>query len=157
MASQLGSHFRQVRLGKGISLRQLVEMIGYKDAAAGARRIRRFERTAQASNRLVRRLAAILEIDLATIEALTEKEIQARDQQLYQDVVRFLTNLEIMPKRLIEMELSPEISTVAEAEAFAARTAKMHGARVLLVLAQQVLANYSPDGTLANKGKTHSG
>lgn len=70
MTSHLGTYFKAMRLARGLTLDGLARLTGYRDCRKVAGRIARFEQEGVVNDELLSRLAAALDIDFPTVEAL---------------------------------------------------------------------------------------
>jgi transcriptional regulator with XRE-family HTH domain len=77
MTSHLGTYFKAMRLARGLTLDGLARLTGYRDRRKVAGRIARFEQEGVVKDELLSRLAAALDVDYPTVEALMA---QANDQ-----------------------------------------------------------------------------
>src|SRR5947209_5529855 len=75
MSRLLGQYIQQVRMEKGLSRGQLARLVGYENISKGANRIHQFETSGKtADHELLRKLAAVLEIDETTFVDLAKRD-----------------------------------------------------------------------------------
>src|SRR4051812_7321926 len=98
MSTHLARHFQQARLDRCLSLGQVARLAGYKNVSGGCNRLCHFERTGSINRQLLRQLAAILEIDEATI-----KEMADRDQGEFLDAWARWVNEPIQPYLVLKI------------------------------------------------------
>ncbi len=79
MQSHLASHFKAVRLERGLTAEQLARRIGAENVRKAMSRIGRFEAGGKVSDDLLALLADALDIDLPTVEALVEQDRRAAE------------------------------------------------------------------------------
>ncbi len=77
----LATFFRNERHKRGLTLRQLAILIGYRNVRKGESRIARFEQNGRIDEEVFARLADVLEISYPTVEELLEQDRQADAQE----------------------------------------------------------------------------
>lgn len=70
MLRHLANHFRTVRQARGLTMRDLAVLVGYRDSRKIAGRIGWFEQTGSIKEELLARLADALGIEYPTVEPL---------------------------------------------------------------------------------------
>lgn len=156
MATHISRHFEERRLAKGFKPGQLAALVGYKNIPKGSNRIRAFEITGKVSTTLLEKLIAVLEIDRATIEKLAKQDhrefIDAWLKWVNEPVTPSLS-IRLMPAFYSRRRLPPEITTMEQAEVWAASIAKETGKRCCLAWSRRISCWFDNDG---GYGRTES-
>jgi transcriptional regulator with XRE-family HTH domain len=138
--NHLGDYFHEQRIRQGLSLGQLARLVGYFNVSKGANKICRFEREGIVTEELLAALADALGIDFPTVESLIEQ-----DRQEYLRAWEAWV-AEVVPIRVVVRYMSAiygsikkpgDITTHAQAEAFACEYARKHHLRVCLALSRR--------------------
>ena len=156
MATHLSRHFEERRLAKGFKPRQLAALAGCINISKNANRIRTFEITGKVSTALFEKLIAVLEIDTATIQKLAEQDhrdfFDAWIKWVNEPITPSLS-IRLMPAFYSRRFLPPDITTMVQAEEWAAAIAKETGKRCCLVWSRKISCWFDNDGVY---GRTES-
>lgn len=156
MATHLSRHFEERRLAKGLKPGQLSALAGCINISKNANRIRTFEITGKISTSLFEKLAFVLEIDRATIQKLAEQD----HQEFFDAWLKWVSepiqpslSIRLMPAFYSRRSLPPEITTMEQAEVWAAEVAKETGKLCCLVWSRKISCWFDNDGVY---GRTES-
>ena len=160
MPTHLARHFQATRLARGLSLGQLARLAGYRNVSKGCNRIRRFETSGSLHRELLRKLAAILEINDAAI-----KELADRDQREFLDHWTRWVNEPIQPSVVIKMvpavysrtNLPGDVRTIEDAEAWSSSLAAANHQRCCLVWSRRISCWFNEDGSLSHRSEAVRG
>lgn len=157
MPTHVSAHFKKERLRQKCALRTLAEELGYRNIAKGCNRIQRFEETGTPRpDDLLERLAALLNIDDATIRELTRKDYEAFQEWLNEPIPMHLVE-RIIPAVYRHVPLPDEISSADEAEDFAKGHAKEHRRKVCLVASRRVSIWIDENGEVMCRSEAEQG
>ena len=147
MKSHLGSHFRETRIAKGLSLGQLARRVGYKNINKGCRRIATFERTGQVTAELLRKMTFTLGIGSEVIEELLDEDQREYRRWLSEPVKPYVV-IRLLAAFYSWVELPEAVESLEEAERFAAGLAKKHRLRTCLVWSRRISIYFTADGSV---------
>jgi len=140
MANNLGNYFLNQRVQMSLTLGELARRVGYRNVSKGANRIARFEREGMVTEDLLAILAEALGIDMQTVEALIDQDRQEL-LRAWEEWVSEPVPMQLIVRYLAAVygtvPLPQEITTHAQAEAFACEYAKQHRHRVCLALSRR--------------------
>jgi hypothetical protein len=150
MSTHLSRHFEQARLSRNLKPSELARLAGCVNIHKNASKIRQFD----ISPELLTNIAAILEIDAATIERLVEQ-----DRREFFEKWLAWVNEPITPylvERLIaavyrKVPLPSEIKTMVEAEAWASAVALERRRKCCLVWSRRISVWFAEDGTVYSR------
>jgi hypothetical protein len=154
MSTHMSRHFEQARLARSLKPSELARLAGCPNVLKNGNRIRQFELTGDISQQLFDKLTAVLEIDAATIEKLVEQ-----DRREFFDNWLAWVNEPITPylvERLIaavyrRVPVPSEITTMVEAESWAAAVALERSRKCCLVWSRRISVWISEDGTVYSR------
>jgi transcriptional regulator with XRE-family HTH domain len=159
MHSHLSQHFRDRRIARGLGFKQLAQLLGYQNVAKGCNRIQRFEQRGHVHADLLRKLAAVLEIDEATVDAL----IEADRRKAYLAWNEW-ANQPIQPHVVVRImaavyrrERLPEGIAIDEAETLAADIACHWKCRACLVWTRRLSVWFDELGTIEHRTEAGPG
>ena len=149
MRSRLANHFRSVRKERDLSLSQVTRMLGYKNVTKGCNKIQKFEERGEIHAQLLQTLADALGIDAATIDALIEQ-----DRQEFCRVWNEWADQPISPRLVVRLlpavyksePLPGSITTLEQAEVFAAETARRWNKRACLTWSRRLSVWFDSKG-----------
>ncbi|MEX1098012.1 MAG: helix-turn-helix transcriptional regulator [Planctomycetales bacterium] len=156
MRSHLVRHFAAARTSKGLSVLQLARLVGYTNIVGGCNRIRRFEERGVVHADLLRKLAAALEIEEETIEALIAQDrrefVRAWDEWADQPIaphilVPILSGALKTPYR--REPLAADIHDLAAAERYASRIGSALSSSICLVWSRRLSIWFDAAGKVA--------
>lgn len=139
--SKLGDFIQNERRRRGSTLGQLARQIGYRNINKGARRIACLEQTGIATSDLFVNVAQALNLDRATIFHLAKKDYldRLREWEAWADEpVPMQLVVRLMAAVFARKALPAEVTTPAEAEAWACAFARQHRCRVCLMLSRRL-------------------
>lgn len=152
MATHLSRYFEQQRLRRGLRPSQLAALIGRQNISKAGSRIRQFELTGKVAQPLFVKLASALEIDSSTIQGLAEQDrkdfIDAWLKWVCEPMTPYLA-VRLIPAVYSRRRLPSEITTMEEAEVWAASVAKENGKQCCLVWSRRISCWFDKDGTLS--------
>jgi len=160
MRSQLADHFRQQREDSGLSLAELSRLAGYQNVTKGCNRIRRFEERGEIHANLLQKLADVLDIDDATIDAFIEQDRRDFERQWNEWADQPIRpHLIIRPLAAVyaRKELPDGMQTVDEAESIAAEFAREHHKKVCLVWTRRLSVWFEEDGNIIGRTEAAPG
>lgn len=138
--NNLGNYFHDRRKSQGLSLGQLAKLVGYRNISKGANRIARFERAGIITDDLLAALADALDIDYPTVERLIEQDRQEH-LRAWETWVNQPVPMQIVVRYMAavygNVRKPGDITTHAQAEAFACEYARKHRLRVCLILCRR--------------------
>jgi hypothetical protein len=151
MSTHLPRYFEQRRLTRGLRPSQLAQLAGCTNILKNGNRVRQFELTGNISPELFHKIAAALQVDPATIDRLVEQDRREFFEKWLQWV-----NEPIKPHLVVRLiaavysqrAVPPEITTIAEAEAWASAVARQEHKRCCLVWSRRISCWFNEDGTL---------
>jgi hypothetical protein len=154
MSTHLSRHFEQARLSRNLKPSELARLAGCVNILKNGNRIRQFELTGIISPELFDKLATALEIDAATVEKLVEEDRRESFDRWLEWV-----NKPIQPylvERLIaavyrKVPVPSEITTMDEAEAWAAAVALERRRKCCLVWSRRISVWFAEDGTVYSR------
>jgi hypothetical protein len=154
VSTNLSRHFQQKRLEKGLKPGELARLAGCANIQKNGSRIRCFELSGNVGQELFEKIAAVLEIDAATIERLVEQ-----DRKEFFDEWLAWVNQPIQPYLVIRIiaaiygsrPVPSEITTREEAETWAGAVASEIKKRCCLVWSRRISCWFGEDGTLAQR------
>ena len=157
MRSQLADHFRQQRKERGLSLAELARHLGYKNPTKGCNKIQKFEQRGEVHTDFLRKLADSLGIDAATVVSLIEQ-----DRREFCKVWNEWADVPISPHLVVRLipavyksePLPGSVTTLEEAEAFAAETARQWNRRACLTWSRRLSVWFGSEGNV--EGRTGS-
>lgn len=163
MRSQLADCFQQGRKERGLSLAELVRLIGYQNITKGSNRIGKFEERGEVHRDLLLKLADALDIEKVTIDTLIEqdrREFVRVWNEWANDPIRPHIVVRLIPAVYKRSELPDGIVSIEEAEIIAAETARKWNRRVCLTWSRRISIWFASDGnvdarTEAVPGKTN--
>ena len=147
MTTHLSRHFRKIRMEKGLRLgarRPDARATGTSPRAQ--RRVDTFETTGNIKEQLFKKLAAVLEIDQATVNGLLQKDLEDWTRWANEPIKPYLV-VRLIPAFYTQGELPDEVRSVEDAERYASGFAKERRLQVCLVLSRRVSVYYAEDGT----------
>jgi hypothetical protein len=152
--SHLSRHFEQARLARGLKPSELARLAGCINVLKNGNRIRQFELTGDIRQELFEKIAAALKFDAATIEKLVE-----RDRREFFERWLAWVNEPIQPylvERLIpaiyrKMPVPSEITTMDDAERWAAAVAAEKKRKCCLVWSRRISVWFAEDGTVYSR------
>lgn len=149
MATNLSRYFEERRIARGLKPGQLASLVGYKNIPKGSNRIRAFEIAGKISTSLFEKLVSVLEIDRATIEKLAKQDhrefIDAWLKWVNEPITPSIS-IRLMPAFYARRKLPPDITTMEQAEEWAASIAKETGKRCCLVWSRRISFWFDNDG-----------
>jgi hypothetical protein len=154
VSTNLSHYFEQKRREKGLKPGQLARLAGCVNVQKNGSRIRSFELSGSIGQELFEKIAAALEIDAATYEQLVEQD----RKEFYQAWLEWV-NEPIQPYLVIRLmaaiynsrTVTPEITTMEEAEGWAGAVAREIKKRTCLVWSRRISCWFSEDGTLSER------
>jgi hypothetical protein len=154
MSTHLSRYFQQKRLARGLKPGQLARLAGCVNVQKNGSRIRSFELSGHITQDLFEKIAAVLEIDPATIGRLVEQD----RREFYQGWLAWL-NEPIQPYLVIRLmaaiyssrAVPPDITTLEEAEKWAGAVAGEIKKRCCLVWSRRISCWFSEEGTLTER------
>jgi hypothetical protein len=146
MTTHLATYFAHRRREKGLRLGQVAKLLGYDNIAKGARRVQTFEQTGDIRAELFTKLAAVLEIDQATVNRLLQEDLADWTKWATEPIRPYLV-VRLLAAFYSQAELPDEINSVEEAEQYASDFAKEHRLRVCLVLSRRISVYFADDGS----------
>jgi transcriptional regulator with XRE-family HTH domain len=160
MSSHLSRHFEQARLARNLKPSELARLAGCVNIHKNASKIRQFELTGNISPELFAKIAAVLEIDAATIEKLVKQ-----DRRGFFEKWMTWANEPIQPylvERLIaavyrRVPVPSEITTMVEAESWAAAVALERRRKCCLVWSRRISVWIAEDGTVYSRTEAAPG
>lgn len=154
MATHLSRHFEERRLAKNLKPGQLAALVGYKNIPKGSNRIRAFEIAGKISTSLFEKLVSVLEIDRATIEKLATLD----HREFIDDWLKWVNepitpslSIRLMPAFYSRRSLPPDITTMEQAEEWAASIAKETGKLCCLVWSRRISFWFDNDGVFGSE------
>jgi hypothetical protein len=149
LATNLSAYFRQRRLVLGLRPGQVARLLGYKSLVGAANKIIRFEQTGDIHSRFFRQLAALLDVDKATIKSLVEKDrrdfLQRWSEWANQPVRPHLI-AEIVPGYYMIHYFSEGVTTPEEMENHAAGLAQELRQKMWLVFSRKLSVYFNEGG-----------
>ena len=138
--SNLARYVMEERIRQGLSRRELVDLMGYRNRAKGINRIVELERKGDIHPQNLKKVVAVLELNLEKVERLMQK-----DQEEYEQEFEEWATVPIRPYMVVRYmaavygrcELPGDIKTSAEAEEYASNYAREKGLMVCLVLSRR--------------------
>ena len=146
MTTHLAEHFARRRREKGLKLGQVARTLGYRNVAKGSRRVQAFEQTGEIDSRLFTKLAAVLEVDQATVNRLLQQDLEDWTKWANEPIKPYFV-VRLMPAFYSQGDLPDEVKSVEEAERYASEFAKERRLRVCLVLSRRVSVYFAADGS----------
>ena len=153
MESDLSKHFRETRIAQGIRVSHLAHLCGYRNISRGSRRIHNFEAGGSIHRPLLLKLADVLKIDRAKVEALVEEDRRqffAEWNEWANEPIRPYVVVRMMPAIYCPHDLPEEIQSVKEAEQYTADFSKKNRLKCCLVLSRKISVWFSHDGCIEN-------
>ena len=139
--NHLGNYFHEQRKGQGLSLGQLAVLVGYRNVSKGANRIARFEREGIVTDDLLAALADALGIDLPNGRAPHRTGPPGPSSSMgslgFSRLCRYSWSSGIWQPFMASVKKPGDITTHAQAEAFACEYARTHRLRVCLILSRR--------------------
>lgn len=154
MSTRLSRHFQEARLARGLKPSELARLASCENILKNGNRIRQFEMTGDISQELFDKLAAVLEIDAATVEKLVEEDrrefLKKWLEWVNQPVTPYLV------ERLIaavyrKMPVPSEITMMDDAERWAAAVAAEKKRKCCLVWSRRISVWFAEDGTVYSR------
>jgi hypothetical protein len=160
MLTHVARHFQESRLARGFSLGQVARLAGYKNISKGCNRIRHFELSGSIDRELLRKLAAVLEINEATIKELAERDrlefLDYWTRWINEPIQPFLV-LKLMPAIYSRRNLPPNLRTIEDAEAWASSVAAANRQDCCLVWSRRISCWFNEDGSLSHRSEASPG
>ncbi len=159
-STNLSRHFEQTRLTRNLKPSELARLAGCKNVLKNGNRIRQFEITGDISKELFAKLAAVLEINPATVERLVEK-----DRREFFEAWLAWVNEPIQPHLVVRLmaavysrlAVPPGITTMDEAEAWAATVASERRMKCCLVWNRRISVWFTEDGAVYSRSEAVPG
>jgi hypothetical protein len=141
MSTHLSRCFEEKRLALGLKPGQLARLAGCSNVNKNGNRIRQFEITGNISQELFTKIAAVLEVDQATVARLVEQ-----DRREFFDEWLTWVKEPIQPYLVVRLmcaiysrrALPPGINTMEQAEQWAASIARQEKRRCCLVWSRRI-------------------
>jgi transcriptional regulator with XRE-family HTH domain len=152
---RLGDLFRKTRLERGLSLRQLALLVGYRNTNKGIRRLTAIESGDLSPNRdLYGRIASALELDLEIL-----KTTVARDRAEYLKKWNRWADEPIKPHLILRLqsciyirrEIPEELADLEQVELWASGVAREHHWRACLVWTRRLSIWFDVDGGIEDQ------
>lgn len=154
MSTHLSRYFQQKRLDRGLKPGQLARLAGCVNVQKNGSRIRSFELSGSIGQELFEKIAAVLEIDAATIEQLVEQD----RREFYEEWLAWVNEpiqsylvIRLMAAIYSSRALPPEIITMEEAEKWASAVAGEIKKRCCLAWSRRLSSWFSEDGALTKR------
>lgn len=154
MRSRLAKHFQRTRKELGLSLPQLARLLGYQNITKGCNKIQKFEQRGEVHVDLLRKLADLLGVNEATIETLVEhdhREFVAQWNEWANEPIQPYMVVRLMPAAYLHKDLPVDVTTVDEAETFAAETARHWSKKVCLVWTRRISIWIDESGNMTGR------
>lgn len=136
MNSQLGNYVRIERQKAGLSRQQLASMIGYKNLNKGARRIEQVEIEGPFNKAIFWGIAEALDIDYSEIENRIRNDHENYEKYL-NEPIQMKMIVRLMAAVYTSHCLPNKIRSKEDAMAYAREYAKIHHAKVCLILSRR--------------------
>jgi hypothetical protein len=152
--SHLADHFREKRRERDLSFGDLARQVGYKNISKGGSRISTFERTGHIDDGLLSKLAAILDVDQATIDrliALDRQEYLQEWEKWVNEPVPMIVVLRLMAAIYNQIPVPNDIKDPEEAESWAAALARRHHRKACLVVSRRLTVWFDEDGKVCDR------
>jgi hypothetical protein len=146
MTTHLAEYFAHQRWKKGLSLQQVARLLGYRNLNKGVRRVLTFEQSGEIDDPLFQKLAAMLEVDQATVNRLLQADLGDWTRWANEPIKPYLV-VRLMPAIYSHVELPDEVQSVEDAERYASEVARERRLRVCLVLSRRVSVYFGDDGS----------
>jgi hypothetical protein len=154
VSTNLSRYFQQQRLARRLKPGQVARLAGCLNVQKNGSRIRTFELSGNIAQELFEKIAAVLEIDPATIERLVEQDRRefflAWLEWVNEPIKPYLV-IRLMAAIYSNRAVPPEITTMEEAEKWASEVAREIKKRCCLVWSRRISCWFSEDGTLTTK------
>jgi len=154
VSTNLSRYFQQKRLDRGLKPGQLACLAGCVNVQKNGSRIRTFELSGNIAQKLFEKIAAVLEIDPATIERFVEQDrrefFQAWLEWVNEPIKPYIV-IRLMAAIYSSRAVPPEITTMEEAEKWASTVAREIKKRCCLVWSRRISCWFNEDGTLTMK------
>ncbi len=139
--SNLGAFISAERKRRGLTLKQLALLVGYRNVAKGIRRLAGLEQTGLAKPDLLMKVADALDLDWTAVERLAEvdrQELLREWERWASEPVPMCLVVRLMAAVYVRKDLPAEVTTPKEAEAWACAFARQHRFRVCLVVSRRI-------------------
>jgi hypothetical protein len=150
MTTHVATFFTKRRLSLGLRLSEVALRVGYRrtnrSLSHGCNKLHRFETTGNINSQLFTKLMAALDIDQATVNALSQKDLEDWLAWANEPIKPYLV-VRLMAAVYSRVEVPDEVVSVEEAERYASGFAKEHRLRVCLVLSRRVSVYYDANGS----------
>ncbi len=159
-STNLSRHFEQARLSRNLKPSELAHLAGCKNVLKNGNRIRQFEMTGDISQELFDKLAAVLEIDAATIEQLVEQDRREFFENWLawvQEPIQPYLVVRLMAAIYSRLAVPCEITTMTEAEAWASAVAAERKMKACLVWSRRISVWFAEDGAAYSRTESAPG
>jgi transcriptional regulator with XRE-family HTH domain len=147
---RLGEMFRRTRVERGLSLRQLALLVGYRNTNKGIRRLTAIEKGDLSPNRdLYDRIASALELDLDLLKATVVRD---RDEYLENwnrwadEPIKPYLFLRLQSCIYVRREIPEELADLEQVELWASGVARKNHWRACLVWTRRLSVWFDADG-----------
>jgi len=154
MSTHLSRHFESKRLALGLKPSELARLACCQNILKNGNRIRQFELSGNVGLELFAKVAAVLEVDSATIEQLVDL-----DRREFFEKWLAWVNEPIQPYLVIRLiaaiyrncAVPPEITTMPDAEQWASMVARQENKRCCLVWSRRISSWFDEEGGLTGR------
>ncbi len=151
MSTHLSRFFEQHRISKGLKPGQLARECGCTNISKSGSRIRVFEQTGSISRELFEKLSTHFEIDSHIIDRLVEQDRRDFFQKWLawvQEPIKPYLVIRLIAAVYSQRELSPDINTIEDAEAWAASVARESRSKCCLVWSRRLSIWFDETGNM---------
>jgi hypothetical protein len=160
MSTHLSRCFHQRRLVKGLKAGQLAQLAGCENIPKNGNRIRQFELTGDISKELFEKIAAVLEVDQATITKLVEqdrREFCEKWLKWVSEGIQPYLVVRLMAAIYSHRALPADITKMEEAEQWAASVATEEKKCCCLVWSRRISSWFDETGRLYGRTEATPG
>ena len=160
MSTHLSRYFQTKRLALGLKPGQLAQRAGCSNVSKNGNRIRQFEIGGDISQEIFTRIAAVLEVEQATVERLVEqdrREFFAKWLAWVNEPIRPHLVVRLMAAVYCRRWLPGEITTMDEAEGWASAIAKQQKMKCCLVWSRRISCWFDEGGKLYSRTEATPG
>jgi len=149
VSTHLSRYFRQRRKALGLRFGDVARRMGYKSLPGACNKLVQFEQEGDIPLDLFRKLAAVLEIDEATIRQLAEQDRREHLEQWTNwanEPVKPTVILRLMPAAYWSHKIPEHLKTTEELEAFTQALTKEKHMKGWLVLSRRIAVYFDENG-----------
>ncbi len=149
MESRLVEYFTKRRREKNLRLSETARRLGYKNINRGCNRLTEFEHEGRIRGDLLAKLAAVLDIDEATVQALLEEDRQRFADEWNQwasEPIRPYIVTRLIPGVYNSTAVPDELATLEEAEVYASAEGRRLHCQSWLVWTRRMTVCFDENG-----------